>query len=128
MDFQKLQVLLINFWKNIYLLIGQKNNKAAFDILKAKLCEEPLLQRPDFSQPFMLTTDASGIAIRGISSQGKKGKDKPMAYASRSLSETKKKYDTYEKEALAIILLYYFCNLQSRKNEYKCRRSLKKPY
>ena len=33
------------------------------DIIKAKLCEEPLLQRPDFSQPFILTTDASANSI-----------------------------------------------------------------
>ena len=72
-------------------------------MLKAKLCEEPLLQRPDFSQPFILTTDASEFAMGGILSQGKIGDDKPIAYASRSLSETEKKYDTYEKEALAII-------------------------
>ena len=31
------------------------------------------------------------------------GKDKPVAYASRSLSDTEKKYDTYKKETLAII-------------------------
>ena len=80
-----------------------EKQQAAFDILKAKLCEEPLLQRPDFFQPFILTTDASGFAIGGILSQGKIGKDKQIAYASRSLSETEKKYDTYEKEALAII-------------------------
>ena len=80
-----------------------EKQQAAFDISKAKLCEEPLLQRPDFSQPFILTTDASGFAIGGILSQCKVGKDKPIAYASRSLSETEKKYDTYEKEALAII-------------------------
>ena len=30
----------------------------AFVILKAKLCEEPLLQRLDVSQTFILTTDA----------------------------------------------------------------------
>ena len=29
----------------------------AFDILESRLCEEPLLQRPDFLQPFILTTD-----------------------------------------------------------------------
>ena len=61
------------------------------------------MQRPDFSQPFILTKDASGFVIGGILSQGKIVKDKPIAYASRSLSDTEKKYDTYEKEALAII-------------------------
>ena len=51
-----------------------EKQEAAFDILKVKLCEEPLLQRSDFSQPFILTTDASGFAIGGILSQGKKVK------------------------------------------------------
>ena len=71
--------------------------------MESKLCEEPLLQRPDFSEPFVLTTDTSGYAIGGILSQGKIGKDKPIAYALRSLSDNEKKYDTYKKEALAII-------------------------
>ena len=53
-----------------------------------------------FFQPFILTTDASGFTIGGILSQGKIGKDKTIAYASRSLSDTEKKYDTYEKEAV----------------------------
>ena len=69
----------------------------AFDISKSRLCEEPLLQRPDFSQLFILTTDSSGYAIGGIISQGKIGKHKPIAYDSRSLSDAEKKYNTYEK-------------------------------
>ena len=85
------------------LFIWTDKQQIALDILKWKLCEEPLLQRPDFFQPFILTTDASGYAIGGILSQGKIGKDKPIAYASRSSGDTEKKYDTYEKEALAII-------------------------
>ena len=36
-------------------------------------------------------------------SQGKIGKDKPIAYTSRSLNDCERKYDTYEKEDLAII-------------------------
>ena len=56
-----------------------------------------------FLSPFILTTDASGYAIGGILPQGKIGKDKSIAHASRSLSDTEKKYDTCEKEALAII-------------------------
>ena len=62
------------------------NKQQAFESLKKKLCEEPLMQRPDFSKPFILMTDASGYAIGGILPQGKIGKDKPIAYASRSLN------------------------------------------
>ena len=46
---------------------------------------------------------AERLRIGGILSQGKIAKDKPIAYASRSLSDTEEKCGTYEKEALAII-------------------------
>ena len=97
-----------------------EKEQTALDILKAKLCEEPLLQRPDFSQPFIPTTDASGFAIGGILLQGKIGKGKPIACASRSLSDTEKKYDTYEKEALFII----FCVTHFRPYLYRRKFAL----
>ena len=62
----------------------------AFDTLKQKLCEDPLLHRPDFSKPFILSTDASGFAMGGILSQGKIEQDKPIAYTSRKLSKSEK--------------------------------------
>ena len=42
-------------------------------------------------------------AREGILSQGKIGQDKPIADTSRILSESKRKFDTYEKQALARI-------------------------
>jgi len=39
----------------------------------------------------------------GILSQGEINKDRPIAYASRTLNDNEIKYDTYEKEALAIM-------------------------
>ena len=42
----------------------------------------------------MLTTDASKFPMRSVLSQGKIGKDKSIAYASRSLSDTEKTYDS----------------------------------
>ena len=76
----------------------------SFQALKEKLCEEPVLQYlPDFSKPFILNTDASGIAIGSILSQGEINKDRPIAYVSRTLTENEIKCDTYEKEALAIV-------------------------
>ena len=57
-----------------------------------------------------MTTDASEFAIKGILSEGKIGKDKHISYTSRSLNDCERKYDTYEKEALAIIYcVTHFC-------------------
>ena len=47
-----------------------EKQQTAFDILKAKFCEQPLLQRSYFFKPFIHTTDASGFAIGDILSQG----------------------------------------------------------
>ena len=51
----------------------------------------------------LLTTNASGFAIGAILSQGEIGKDKPIAYASRSLNTHEVKYDRYNKESHAIV-------------------------
>lgn len=50
-----------------------------------------------------MTTDASNFAIGAVLSQGPIGSDRPVAYASRTLSDTEIKYSTIEKELLAII-------------------------
>ena len=75
----------------------------AFDDLKDILCTFPVLQYPDFTQAFVVTTDASNYGIGGVLSQGNVGKDPPVAYASRTLSDTEINYSTIEKELLAII-------------------------
>ncbi|CAK1587698.1 unnamed protein product [Parnassius mnemosyne] len=75
----------------------------AFNLLKEKLTSAPLLQYPDFSQPFIVTTDASNYAVGAVLSQGPIGKDKPIAYASRTLNKQEGNYSTTEKELLAIL-------------------------
>lgn len=74
-----------------------------FDLCKNILCNDPLLQYPDFSKPFNLTTDASNVAIGAVLSQGKIGNDLPIGYASRTLNPAEKNYSTIEKELLAIV-------------------------
>lgn len=75
----------------------------SFNELKRQITNPPVLQFPDFTQPFVLTTDASDFAIGSILSQGKIGEDKPIAFASRSLSTAEINYSTIEKELLAIV-------------------------
>lgn len=75
----------------------------AFDKFKDILCSEPLLQYPDFTQKFYLTTDASNFAIGSVLSQGNPPHDLPIAYASRTLNKAETNYSTTDKELLAII-------------------------
>lgn len=81
----------------------QEEQEKAFNTIKELLCTEPILQYPDFTKPFVLTTDASGYAIGGILSQGKIGEDLPIAYTSRVLNDGECKFSTTEKELLAIV-------------------------
>jgi len=77
--------------------------ESAFITLREALCSQPLLQYPDFSQPFVVTTDASKYAVGGILSQGPVGEDHPIAYTSRLLNAAEQNYSTIEKELLAIV-------------------------
>ena len=61
------------------------------------------MQYPDFTKPFIVTTDASGFAVGAILSQGKIGQDKPIAFASRTSNQAEQNYSTIEKELTAIV-------------------------
>lgn len=65
--------------------------------------QSQILQYPDFSRDFILTTDASNFAIGSVLSQGDLPNDLPIAYASRSLNKAESHYSTTEKELLAIV-------------------------
>jgi RNase H-like domain found in reverse transcriptase/Reverse transcriptase (RNA-dependent DNA polymerase)/Integrase zinc binding domain len=87
---------------------GEKINHSeefiqTFEKCKNLLMSSDVLAYPDFSRPFNLTCDASKYAISGILSQGPIGKDRPVAFASRTLSRAEENYSVIEKEFLAIV-------------------------
>lgn len=84
-------------------IIHDENFINSFNTCKNLLINSPILQYPDFTKPFILTTDASNLAIGAVLSQGNIGSDKPVACASRTLNESESKYSTIEKELLAIV-------------------------
>lgn len=49
---------------------------------KQALCKDILLHTPNFSLPFTLQTDASGVALGAVLSQEVEGMEGPMAYRS----------------------------------------------
>ncbi|OWZ17135.1 LOW QUALITY PROTEIN: Retrotransposable element [Phytophthora megakarya] len=74
---------------------------AAFARVKELLQCSHMLRLPDFTQPFLITTDASDIA-EGVLSQVHSSGEHPVAYLSRKLSDTERRWPAHEKEVFAI--------------------------
>ncbi|CAF4830994.1 unnamed protein product [Pieris macdunnoughi] len=102
-DFSKTAKPLTTLLKKDVLFNWSIEQQAAFDDLKNKLISAPILIYPDFTNPFVLTCDASNYAISAILSQGEIGKDQPIAFSSRTLNKAEVNYSTTEKECLAIV-------------------------
>lgn len=75
----------------------------SFEQLRDIICSEPLLQYPDFTKPFLVTTDSSDYAVGAVLSQGEVGSDLPISYASRTLNGAETNYSAIEKELLAVL-------------------------
>ncbi|UYV73993.1 RBM15B [Cordylochernes scorpioides] len=88
--------------------IGQ----TAFETIKQVLTSEPLLAHPMIGRPFILNTDASGIAVGACLQQEIDGVVKPIAHYSKRLIGPETRYSTIEKEAYAVVLsLQHFKHL-----------------
>ena len=75
-----------------------------FEQLKQKLVQAPILAFSDFSKPFILETDASGVGLGPVLSQEQEdGRPKPLCYACRTLQAHKRNYGVSELEALAVV-------------------------
>jgi transposase InsO family protein len=83
--------------------IWGNDQKEAFETLKTILCNQPLLQYPDFEKEFIVTCDASADGIGSVLSQGVIGNDLPVGYASRVLTKAERNYSTIERELTAIV-------------------------
>ena len=78
----------------------------AFQLLKKKLTEPPILGYPDYQKLFHLYTDASKKGLGAVLSQVQEGKERVISYASRSLKGTERNdqnYSSFKLEFLALV-------------------------
>ena len=82
-----------------------KECQDAFDELKRRLTSAPILAMPQDDGMYILDTDACSEGIGGVLHQIQDGKERVIAYQSRTLSGPEKNYCTTRQELLAVV--YY---------------------
>jgi len=75
----------------------------AFECLKSRLLEAPILAYPDPNLEYILDTDASDQNVGAVLSQVQESREVVVAYYSKSLSPTERNYCITRKELLAVI-------------------------
>ena len=86
--------------------IWNEKCQLAFDTLKRKFTEEPVLMMPDQSKPFQIECDSSKYAtgaVMVLTQLDSNGDRHPCAYISKTLSPAEWNYEIYDRELLAVI-------------------------
>lgn len=95
---------LYNLLKKGTVFLWSEECNDAFSFVKKQLMSEKILVHFNPSIPLKLITDASNIGISAIlCHRYDNGVERPIAFASRTLSETERKYSILDREACAII-------------------------
>ena len=84
-------------------IIWTKEHQEAFEKLKSLSLKAPILAYANYKKPFRVYTDASERGLGAVLSQEQEdGKEAAIAYASRTLSKSEKRYDPHKLEFLAL--------------------------
>ena len=86
--------------------VWSKECQEGFDALKHALTTTPVLAYPDYTQPFILETDASLKGLGAVLSQkGKDGEVHVIAYASRSFRSSERSMRDYSSAKIELMAL-----------------------
>jgi len=96
---------LLDLTKKSTMWHRDKDQQMAFEELKTRMCNRPILMNPNPSKTFYLQTDASTTGAGAVLTQEAEGskKHRPIAYFSCTFLLAEVNYNIYEKEFLAVI-------------------------
>jgi hypothetical protein len=97
--YSEMAVPLTNLTKKSHPWVWTGRCQDAFELLKQKLIEAPLLRTPNESLPYEVVTDASDLGLGGVLLQ----EGQPVAFESGKLNDAELNYQTIEKEMLAVV-------------------------
>ncbi|KAL1533430.1 hypothetical protein AAHA92_33314 [Salvia divinorum] len=102
-DFARIAQPLTRLLQNDVEFIFDDACKEAFQLLKDRLVSAPIIRAPDWDHPFEVMCDASDYAMGAVLGQKIEGRSYVIFYASQTLSQAQRNYDTTEKEMLAVV-------------------------
>ncbi|GKD92190.1 reverse transcriptase domain-containing protein [Tanacetum coccineum] len=105
-DFSKIARPMTHLLEKETLFVFSQDCIDAFETLKKKLTEAPILVIPDWNLPFELMSDASDFAIGAVLGQRKTKHFQPIHYASKTMTEAQIHYTTTEKEMLDVVYAF----------------------
>nr|GFA70817.1 reverse transcriptase domain-containing protein [Tanacetum cinerariifolium] len=105
-DFSKISRLMTHLLEKDTLFGFSEDCIQAFQTLKKKLTEAPILIAPNWDLPFELIYDASDFAIGAVLGQRHEKHFWPIHYASKTLTDAESNYTTTEKEMLAVVYAF----------------------
>ncbi|GJU17288.1 putative reverse transcriptase domain-containing protein [Tanacetum coccineum] len=128
-DFSKIAKSLTELTQKNKKYIWEKDQESAFQLLKQKLCEAPILALPEGNDDFVVYCDASHQGLGAVLMQ----REKVIAYASRQLKPNEENYTTHDLELGAVhILDQKVLNMRQRRwlellADYNCENSHNHP-
>ncbi|GKB68022.1 reverse transcriptase domain-containing protein [Tanacetum coccineum] len=78
----------------------------AFETLKEKLTNAPIMVSPNWSLPFELMYDASDFAVGAMLGQRNEKHFRPIHFANKTLNRAQQNYTVTEKELLAVVFAF----------------------
>nr|GEU53845.1 reverse transcriptase domain-containing protein [Tanacetum cinerariifolium] len=105
-DFSKIARPMTRLLEKDTPFIFSKECIEAFQTLKRKLTEAPILIAPDWDMPFELMCDASDFAIGAVLGQRQDKHFRPIHYAIKTMTEVESNYTTTKKEMLAVVYAF----------------------
>ncbi|GJR49311.1 putative nucleotidyltransferase, ribonuclease H [Tanacetum coccineum] len=98
-DFLKIAKSLTELTQKNKKYIWGEDQESAFQLLKQKLCEAPILALPEGNDDFVVYCDASHQGLGAVLMQ----REKVIAYASRQLKPNEENYTTHDLELGAVV-------------------------
>nr|GEY60328.1 reverse transcriptase domain-containing protein [Tanacetum cinerariifolium] len=105
-DFSKIARPMTHLLEKETPFVFSKECVDAFNTLKKKLTEAPILVVLDWNLPFELMCDASDFAIGAVLGQRKIKHFQPIHYARKTMTEAQIYYTTTEKKMLAVVYAF----------------------